>query len=68
MHTWLPDLLFFISGTFFGMGIEHHLLAPYRTKKNRNKSDNTCPNPSPMLEVKINNSMDDLSRPVILSE
>lgn len=63
--TILIGLVFaWMSGVFFGMGLEQKLLAPRRRKVQSNDGDQSCQRPLPMLDENVTYCTDGLCCPV----
>lgn len=56
--------LAWMSGVFFGMGLEQKLLAPRRRKVQSNDGDQSCQRPLPMLDENVTYCTDGLCCPV----
>ena len=56
--------LLWVSGVFFGMGIEQKLLEPRRRRKQANDGNSSGENPLPMLDEKTTYCTDGLCCPV----
>jgi hypothetical protein len=54
--------LAWLSGVFFGMGIEQKLLAPRRHKKKCPQSDSGSPEPLPVVNVKFGQRLETASQ------
>ena len=58
------NALWWLSGVFFGMGIEEKLFEPMRRNRQAKKSECCSPKPLPMQKVEANDSPDDFCCPV----
>lgn len=52
-----------LSGMFFGMGVEEKFLAPMRRKRKAN-GNGGCPEPLPVVEVEVPDRADGSGRPM----